>query len=313
MNLAAVVIWYNPQKVVNIVQKTSSYAHCIRVYIIDNSPNDNSDLAYQIPGAIYIPQLKNIGIAAAQNIGCRKALEDGFEWVITMDQDSYFETGQFERYVQEADNYLLSDEKAASFSVSIKDESEKILPLTTYLKIKLKTYLKRNTFSPPPQTFNTEPIDHPKRVFASANIINLAVWEEIGCFDEGLFIDEVDYDFDIRLQMAGYYITRFNNVYLNHKLGNRKFTVFPKYSYHTGERLFFIIRNKLIENRRYRYATELDRDYIKEVFRYFRDYCILDLRALQNLLIFTRAFFAYKRFIKEDALFHKLKEKGLAK
>lgn len=315
MKIAAIVIWYNPQRVENCVSKVRSYADFIKVYIIDNSPCDNSELARQVQNAVYLPNLKNVGIAAAQNIGCKEALRDGFEWVMTMDQDSFFEEGQFDNYLREAERYSITDEKAVSFSVSMKDESKRILPLTTLIRLKAKAFLKRLSNSPTssPIAFpaQIQPIDHPDRVFASANIIKLSVWDEIGRFDEGLFIDEVDFDFCIRLHLGGYYITRFNTVYLNHKLGNRKFTIFPKTSYHTGKRLFFIIRNKLIENKRY--GCIIERNYKKEIFRYFKDYCILNLKAVYNWLIFARAFFSYKDFIKRDSTYLKLKEKGLAK
>ena len=313
MELAATTIWYNPQTVENCVQKILSYSPFVRVYIIDNSSCDHSDLAAEIPGVVYIPIFKNIGIAAAQNIGCRRALEDGFEWIMTMDQDSYFGDEQFQRYLQKADNYSRSDNKAASFSVSIKDVSSHVLPLTLFIKKTIKTILIKYFNYPSPPKTDREELDHPDRVFASANIIKLSVWEEVGGFDETLFIDEVDFDFCIRIRMAGYYITRFNTLYLNHSLGNKKFTIFPKVTYHNGKRLFYIIRNKLIENRRYRFVNENRRNYRKEIYRYFKDYCIFNWKAIQNWGIFIRAFFAYKDFIKTDSIFLKLKEKGLAR
>lgn len=315
LKLAAIVVWYYPQRIDNIVQKTLSYASTVKVYIIDNTPFDNSGLAIQVPGADYIPLLKNTGIAAAQNIGCERASKDGFEWVMTMDQDSYFEIGQFESYLQKVNQFSITDEKAVSYSVSIRDDSKQVLPLTTLIKNKLKSFLLEHHYiSKTPATTTSMPaIDHPDRVFASANIISLSAWKEVGKFDEALFIDEVDFDFCIRLRMSGYYITRFNTLHLNHKLGNRKFTIFPKTTHHSGKRLYYIIRNKLIENRRYRYALVLHRDYIKEIHRYFKDYCILSWRAPQNWVIFGKAFFAYKTFMKGDRTFLELKEKGLAK
>lgn len=311
MKLAAVAIWYNPQKDEDLVLRVLSYAGLVKTYIVDNSPCDHADLAAQIPGAVYLPNFKNIGIAAAQNRGCKQAFKDGYEWVMTMDQDSCFGDGQFERYIHEAENYALSDEKSVSFSVCMLDSSSPILPLTLQIRIKIKTlFVKYFGYTPRPVP-TKEAIDHPDRVYASANIVKLSVWNEVGGFDEALFIDEVDFDFCIRLQMAGYRITRFNTLYLNHKLGNRRLSVFPKETYHTGIRLFYIIRNKFIENRRYRFIIK--HNYRKDLFRYFKDYCILDWRAVRNWGIFLHAYFAYKDFIKTDSTFLKLKEKGLAR
>lgn len=133
MKLAAVVIWYNPLKVDDCIGKILSYAKYVRVYIVDNSPCDNSSLASQIPDSVYIPNLRNLGIAAAQNTGCKKALEDGYDWVMTMDQDSYFDSGQFEHYLQETEKHLQSSEKDVSFSVAMKYDTDNILPLTLVL------------------------------------------------------------------------------------------------------------------------------------------------------------------------------------
>lgn len=314
MNLAAVVIWYNPQKLERCIENILTYSKFIpKVFIVDNSDSDNSKLAELIPNSVYITNRKNIGIAAAQNIGCDKAKAAGFDWVITMDQDSSFDDDIFEQYIKKAENYIVEDSLSTSFSIQMQDESQKILPLSIIVKKKLKKFLVTFFGFTFPHPIEKAPIDHPDRVYASANIIKLSVWTEIGKFDESLFIDEVDFDFCIRLKLAGFKITRFNTIYLNHKLGNRKFTIFSKCSYHTGKRLFFIIRNKLIENKRYRYALKLEHDYQKEIFQYFKDYCIFDIKAPFNWLIFVKAFIAYKKFIKADPTYKNLKAKGLAK
>ena len=80
----------------------------------------------------------------------------------------------------------------------------------------------------------------------------------------------------------------------------------------------FSIQNRCIwldnsPNKRYRYALKLEHDYQKEIFQYFKDYCIFDIKAPFNWLIFVKAFIAYKKFIKADPTYKNLKAKGLAK
>lgn len=49
--IVAVVVWYNPQK--NFVDNILSYSKYVsRVYIIDNSKNDNTVLAEKIENAV---------------------------------------------------------------------------------------------------------------------------------------------------------------------------------------------------------------------------------------------------------------------
>ena len=59
--------------------------------MVDNSDNIDNALKEKInhfKKVEYIQNKANIGIAAALNIGAKKAIEDGFEYLLTMDQDS---------------------------------------------------------------------------------------------------------------------------------------------------------------------------------------------------------------------------------
>ena len=85
--LSSVTVWYNPSpQDVNSIKSYNSFFD--KIYIIDNSSKDNGELAGQISNAVYLPNNENLGIARALNIGCKKAMGDGFKWVMTMDQDS---------------------------------------------------------------------------------------------------------------------------------------------------------------------------------------------------------------------------------
>jgi len=103
MRLSAVTIWYNPDS--SAVENVLSYCVLMeRVYIVDNSPTDNSRLSSKIKNAVYIPNLKNKGIASALNTGCAMASEDGFEWIMTMDQDSSWEKAEIEKMCRFVEN-----------------------------------------------------------------------------------------------------------------------------------------------------------------------------------------------------------------
>ena len=308
MNIATVVIWYNPQNIANAVSNIQSYCENLKkVYIVDNSSVSNEKLAAEIPNSVYIPNLKNIGIAAAQNIGCKKAKAAGFDWAMTMDQDSYFDNSQLQKYFALCTQYYKSNNNNQSFSLALLDSArEKILPVTVLLKRRLKSFLKNCLHVDVSKPVLMPDVEHLQRVFASGNIINLEMWEKIGRFDEKLFIDEVDFDFCLRAVLNGYVITRFNSVYLNHTLGTMKKTLFQKCSYHNDFRLYYIIRNKFIEYKRYNKILRLQYNYKKEIFQYFKDYCIFDLKAPKHFIVFARAYLDYRKFIKTDETYRKL-------
>ena len=97
--ISCIVIWYNPKDTdVESIKTYNSFFS--KIYIVDNSNSDNSNLASQIQNTVYIPNFSNLGIAAALNIGCNKAFTDGYEWVMTMDQDSSWDPTQLKNYLE---------------------------------------------------------------------------------------------------------------------------------------------------------------------------------------------------------------------
>ena len=232
MNFCAVVVWYNPdyQSVKNILQYNSL---CSKVFIIDNSSNDNSNFAKQIKNAIYYPNFKNLGIGTALNQGCEQGLINNFDWVMTMDQDSSWEITELKKFINLIENN--KDGTIASFAPTHSNQIKSVIG-----DIKNKTKNKTD-----------KEIIFQSKVMASGNIINLDIWKNCGKFNEKLFIDEVDHEFCYRLLKNGYKICEFQDVYMFHTLGNVKKTILPRPCKHSGVRLFYIFRNILFIKRNY--------------------------------------------------------------
>ena len=143
MKLAAVVIWYNPLEIgeEKIIQNIFSYSsYCEKNYIVDNSSDLHEELAKKIPNSIYISNKNVGGIAGGQNRGCERALNDGFEWAMTMDQDSIFEPKQVKEYIRLVEEYIPTDEKAVSFGPKIKNLNE-TLYWTKWISSSHKVYV----------------------------------------------------------------------------------------------------------------------------------------------------------------------------
>ena len=302
ISIASVTVWFNPQNMdtPTASQAVTSYSSRMgKIYIVDNSDSDNHELAEKIPNSVYIPNHKNLGIATALNIGCNLALKDGFEWVMTMDQDSYFDSDQLDNYLKFFEENYSLDNTIHSFAPSQNDEGLSIIPITAEIKRKVLSPIKHFIFRNKPQKKaaiqpEKEFVD---RIMASANIINLKTWDKLGRFDDILFIDEVDHYYCTRLILADYKILRTNTFYVNHRLGNPKRTFLPKVQYESDFRLFYIFRNLLIEKHRFEKVNKY-RNYKKEIWEYFRDYCILDFHFITHLDIFFRAYKDYKKIIK---------------
>ena len=89
--VAGIVVLYEPTR--EVLRNIQSYIMQVeQLFIVDNSENVDSKIVEKIKkinNAEYIGLNENIGIAAALNIGARRAIEGGYEYLLTMDQDSY--------------------------------------------------------------------------------------------------------------------------------------------------------------------------------------------------------------------------------
>lgn len=278
MKLAAVVVWYNPKE--DFLDNLKSYLDDIDIcYIIDNSNNDNSNLIHDIQKVKYIANNKNLGIAAALNIGCKMALESGYEWCLTLDQDSFFENNQLKVYKARIEHY--ANENNISFSIRLKCP----IVSTSLLGDIKRFFIKKQKYED-----NKTDVENVKRCITSGNIFSLSAWKNVNGFDESFFIDEVDHDFCFKLFQKNYSIILFNDIYLTHVIGNPGRKLTPHYKTHNGIRIYYIIRNKLYMIKRY---PELAREFNfkKEIAYYLFD--IIFHLEIKNLIWFIRGVSGY--------------------
>ena len=59
-----------------------------------------------------------------------------------------------------------------------------------------------------------------KGCFTSASWVNIKAWQEVGGFDDSMFIDRVDYDFCMTLWEAGWGIYKTVKTEILHELGS---------------------------------------------------------------------------------------------
>lgn len=244
MLFCSVTVWYNPDdsNAKNILTYSSS---CDKCYIVDNSDGDNSSLAAKIPNSVYIPLNRNLGIAAALNAGCSRALKDGFEWCMTMDQDSSWDEGQAALY------FSLCRENAGERNASFAPSAEFATPVSFLGLAKrfCRSLLKGKNAAQPSGGMETPLKESVDYCITSGNVISLEAWKKIGGFYEPFFIDEVDLEFCFRLKENGFEILKFSNCKMKHVLGKPCRSFYPCVSHHSNERLYYIFRNMLFEKK----------------------------------------------------------------
>lgn len=137
----------------------------------------------------------NRGIARALNGIMEKANEFGFEWVLTLDQDSIVPS-----------NLISSFKK-----VMVLDDVAIICPQNIDFRRKYMGIVTE------PESETVQMCD------TSGSCTRLSAWKEIGKFDDWLFIDLVDNDFCKRINLKGYRIVRINSVIMDHQYGDLEF------------------------------------------------------------------------------------------
>ena len=185
-----------------------------KVYVLDNGSEDNSLFFNKYPKIRYFANKDNYGISKAFNIAFREIVNDGFDWVITMDQDSKFVNGAIDlmkSYIENCDNNV-------GIVAPSTDEKKK------------------------------NEIDNEDVVLMSGNFVRVDYIKQFGGFDERYFIDCVDHEFCLRMRRNGYKIVKLGNARLIHSLGTpkTKTILFMKFSWldHSPLRRYYISRNR---------------------------------------------------------------------
>lgn len=229
--IAAVVILYNPDN--SVLSNINSYIDQVdKLFVVDNSENINSPLIDRIKclqKAEYIWNKTNIGIAAALNIGVKNAVEAGFEYLLTMDQDSeappFFVSSLLECFSQDSKTAIVA-------------------PLL---------------YHPTGRNISHETTKSYEQVFTawtSGNLVKLNIFQIAGGYKEDFFIDYVDHEFCLRLNKMGFKIYVCNKTILKHNLGEmeEKNLLFRKVylTNHSAIRLYYRTRNRFYVKKIYK-------------------------------------------------------------
>lgn len=202
-----------------------------RVIIYDNH-SDNCETIRQLTAldshCLLMEGDENRGIAYALNALCQKAVDEGCDWILTLDQDSVIPKGLLEEF-----NHYIDQDDLGIICPGIIDRNMG------------REYTR--------QTSGTEYI---RQCITAGNMVRLKAWQKIGGYSEELFIDGVDFDFCMKMGEAGFKILRTNNVCLLQEVGHGRKIPLPFHHQmsalnHSPQRLYYIARNYLYIGRRH--------------------------------------------------------------
>lgn len=248
MGIGVVIIVYHPdmgklnQNIVSIMEV------CEKIIVIDNTEGTSldKDILKLWKNITYISNENNIGIAAALNMGMRILWEDGYEWGLTLDQDSVCPP----EFIIEAKKYI------TDMTVAI------LCPQIKYTGWHDNTDRK--------YTYNIETV---KACMTSGSLTRISAWREVDGFDEAFFIDYIDNDFCEKLKQSNYKIMQLNKIVMSHELGEsseKHFLWFCiKFSHHEPWRYYYMIRNHIIFIQRYHTTINVYKECLKVFYTAF--------------------------------------------
>lgn len=191
LKIAAGVVLYNPDDI-------TRFENCLKelnkqfdkIYIYNNGKEYSFEKWLDV--ITYMSEGENKGIAYALNRIMEHAKADGYQWVVTMDQDSIIPEGMLLGFKQSINSH--NDigivcpqviDRRRIYSKAVSDDKEMYVDFC----------------------------------ITSASCTAIEAWEKCGKFDEWLFIDLVDNDFCKRLTLSGYNILKLNKWILDQEFG----------------------------------------------------------------------------------------------
>ena len=247
MHICAGIITYNPT-LTDVSTCLEALCNQVeRVIIVDNASKNVKSLQEVVSKYANVTLVKN-----SQNIGFAKALtqvfewakSQGFNWVLTLNDDSVVPSNMISEYKKILENQgSLVNQKNA--------KNSKIAIVCSLLKNRLDGTILHSKC-------------HEDECITSGSLTSVEAWQEIGGFDEWLEIDGVDFDFSRRLVRAGWKIVECQNVIMEHQIGKaRSINLIIKHPIvwnHNANRKYYIARNMQVVDYKmgtYSYAKSL--------------------------------------------------------
>lgn len=201
------------------------------VFVNNGSSNISEVRQYLPEHAALIDNQKNMGIATALNQILTYAANHNFNWALTLDQDSVVSSNIIETY----HSIIQSHCRLGMVCCEIRD---------------------RNATLQREQLTNKN--DHYVNMcITSASMLNVEAWQQIGGFDDSMFIDSVDFDICINLRNHGWKILKTYKTYVLHEVGHSKvIKIFGKEYLslnHSPFRYYYIVRNQVYLGRKYHF------------------------------------------------------------
>ena len=190
--VVAAIVTFNPELDRLRENLRAAAEEAARLLIVDNASENViliEALLQEFPTAELIRNATNKGIARALNQAMKWASVQHFSWALLLDQDSVVSKGMVG---------ALSSHIAAAPGIVCPAIEDRSAPDSSA------------------KEFIPTEVDY---CITSGSLCSVSAWEQVGGYDEAIFIDFVDFDFCLRLRESHYRIIREPRTILLHEIG----------------------------------------------------------------------------------------------
>lgn len=248
INICAGIVLFNPE-INRLKDNIYSIIKQVPLLVLIDNKSDNidqvKDLIKNIKNIILIENCENKGIAQALNVILEVSYKQGYDWVLTLDQDSV------------ADKHLV--EKYKEFIIKHNEISNAACLTCDIIDRNFSSNISHKYF------------DYVDYCITSGSLMNITYTLEVGGFDESLFIDKVDTDICMNLTSKGYKIVKIGYKGLLHEIGHARqinilFRKWELYN-HAPFRRYYMCRNASYLLKKYHNKKSL-KIFLKEIFQF---------------------------------------------
>ncbi len=256
MRITSITVAFNADPTLLARQLVALQDQVGNIVIVDNgsvpsikSGLNQPEIAATLAGAPHIDFVElpeNDGIAVGFNVGIEAARRQGAELVLLMDHDSVPAADMVSKlyagYLQVISKSTAS--KVAAIGPRIVDTRD----AQEFPFIRLGWFRNRHIRC----GGNQENLVSCDLLISSGTLVSIDAFDNIGKFDETLFIDNVDLEWCCRARARGFLLYGVCDAQLNHRLGDRRRVVLSQLVLvvHSPLRMYYQTRNRLLLYRR---------------------------------------------------------------
>jgi rhamnosyltransferase len=238
--IGAVIVSFQPDLSQLTRLVSTLLAQVETVVVIDNSePAIEPDVLLGMGKQLHLVQPgRNIGVAAAINLGVQELIKLDHQYAVLFDQDSLPPPGMTSTLKDQLLRLGADGRSVAAIGPSIRERGS--AQATPFIRFRLPLNQRLR------QDQGSIACDF---LITSGKLLNLEHWATIGPMREAWFIDNIDLEWSFRARRLNFELHGSFDTELAHSIGEQKTLIpalpWPRYRHHGTHRLYTMMRNRV--------------------------------------------------------------------